>query len=69
MTALDKLASSIRAMRGFERTLRSLGRCPRCLRIAPLLWHVKSDIVDHVVCAECAEAAKRVGLDVTVTNQ
>jgi len=36
--------------------------CPRCKEEKPLLYRVKSDLIDGIVCAECARAAKALDL-------
>ncbi len=36
--------------------------CARCKQDKPLCYRVKSDLLDDLVCAECAEAARKVDL-------
>lgn len=41
---------------------RSVVICARCKQDKPLCYRVKSDLLDDLVCAECAEAARKVDL-------
>jgi len=36
--------------------------CPRCKEEKPLLYRVKSDLIDEIVCAQCSVAAKAMDL-------
>jgi len=43
--------------------------CPRCEEDKPLLYRVKSDLIDEVVCAECAVQAMALDLWVGEVNE
>ena len=38
-------------------SLRDIDTCPRCETVKPLIYRVRSDIIDMIVCAKCARQA------------